>query len=287
MYRRKRKKRNTLLVVLLILIPVILLFLLSRNHRKPEPVIFSVEDAALVGVHSTCVCEADVTSLLLKKLDWDLTGSGPRVLIIHTHGTEAYTKEPGADYTESDPYRTMDDRYNMISIGKQVAKILTDHGIRVIHDTELYDYPSYDGAYDNARLAIQAYLEKYPTIELVLDIHRDAVELEDGTQWAPTTEVNGKPAAKVMITMGTGCAENNHPDWLDNMALAVKLDAQLEKLYPGLCRDITLRSSRFNQDLLPGMLLVEVGTAGNTHPEAKRAAEALAQGIVTLAGGAN
>ena len=276
-----------MLVVLLILIPVLLLFLLSRNHRKPEPVIFSVEDAVPVGVHSTCGCEADVTSLLLKKLDWDLTGSGPRVLIIHTHGTEAYTREPVADYAESDPYRTLDDRYNMISIGKQVAKILTDHGIRVIHDTEHYDYPSYDGAYDNARPTIQAYLEKYPTIELVLDIHRDAVELEDGTQWAPTTEVNGKPAAQVMITLGTGCAENNHPAWQENMALAVKLDAQLEKLYPGLCRDIALRSSRFNQDLLPGMLLVEVGTAGNTHQEAKRAAEALAQGIVTLAGGAN
>ena len=90
-----------------------------------------------------------------------------------------------------------------------------------------------------------------------------------------------------MLVMGSDKGSLSYPNWERNLALAVKLQAQLEQTYTGLCRPIKLVTSRYNQDLSTGALLVEVGTAGNTHAQAIRAAEYLAEGIVALAKGAN
>ena len=207
------------------------------------------------------------------------------MLIIHTHATESYAMENEAEYEETEEFRTLDEAYNMISIGNRVAEILEERGLEVIHDTNFYDYPSYDDSYDLARDAVAEYLKEHPTIQLVLDLHRDAALDYDGSQWAPVTEISGETAAKLMLVIGTGCAEDNQPNWQENMALAVKLHAVLETMYPGSCREIGLRSSRFNQDLSVGSVLVEVGTAGNTHEEAMNAAEALAEGIMAISEG--
>lgn len=281
---------EVLLAAALALIPA-WYFLQEKTGRteltQREPVCFTAEDAALVTVWSHCGCQADVEQALLKTLDWDLRQSGPQVLILHTHTTESYTQIDGENYSETESFRTLDEDYNMISIGNRVEEILTENGIEVIHDTQLYDYPSYDGAYDAAREAVEQYLKNNPTIQLVLDIHRDAVENEDGSQWAPTATVDGKTSAQLLFEIGTGCELDNNPTWRENFAVAAKLQAQLEKTWPGLCRDIDLRSSRYNQDLLQGFLLVEAGTAGNTHQEALTAAEALAKGILAISQGVN
>ena len=131
-------------------------------------------------------------------MNLDFSGEAPRVLIIHTHATESYTIEPGWEYTASSDYRTLDPEYNMIRVGEAMTRILEEAGIPVIHDTTLNDYPSYNGSYDRTRENIERYLEQYPSIQMVIDVHRDAVELLEGGQMATSATVNGKPSAQVM-----------------------------------------------------------------------------------------
>ena len=247
--------------------------------------VFSGEDAALLDIRYSCSLRPDLTELLQSPLDWDLTGAEPTVLILHTHATESYTKH-GENYAESSAFRTLDEHYNMLSVGDVVAAVLTQNGIGVIHDRELHDYPSYNGSYSHARKSIQEYLVQYPSIRLVLDLHRDASG-DLSNQFRTVANVEGESAAQLMLVMGTDAAGLKHPGWEENLALGLKLHAQLEKLAPGIMRPISLRAQRFNQDMTPGSLLIEVGAAGNSHPEALLAAEILGEAIVYLARGAN
>lgn len=251
--------------------------------NPPQMVSFSQGDLDLVEVTSACSYEVDLTECLQMPLAWDLTQNGPAVLIVHSHGSESYKKTE--NYTESTPYRTLDKDYNVVSIGAYLAELLETGGIGVIHDTTIHDHPSYNNSYIESRDAVNRYLEEYPSIRMVLDIHRDAVETADGKQKGYTVSVNGQDTAQLMMVVGTDASGRNHPDWQDNMALAVKLHVQLQKLAPGICRPISFRTQRFNQDLSAGAMLIEVGAAGNTRQEALLATEQLAQGILSLAYG--
>lgn len=220
----------------------------------------------------------DLAGLLTKPLFWDLYGEAPTVLILHTHSTESYTRQ-NEDYAESSSWRTLSEEYNMLSIGAEVAEILIEAGIPTIQDRELHDYPSYNGSYVDARKSIQAYLEEYPTIELILDLHRDASGDENG-QLRTLARVQGEDSAQLMVVLGT-----NYKTYEENLSLGLKVHALLERQNPGLMRPLQLRSQRFNQDLCPGALLIEVGAAGNSHKEAMLAAGQLAKAIIALARG--
>ena len=100
-----------------------------------------------------------------------------------------------------------------------------------------------------------------------------------------TVDSGGQASAQLMMVVGTDANGLDHPNWHENMALAVKLHAQLEKNTPGICRPISFRSQRFNQDLSTGALIVEVGAAGNTHGEAMEAVRLLAQAVIELSQG--
>lgn len=226
----------------------------------------------------------DLEQLLLEPLDWNLRSEEPTVLILHTHTTESYTRSDGEAYTESSAYRTLDEGYNMLSIGDRVAELLEAGGVKVIHDRTLHDYPSYNGSYMDAREAMERCLEQYPTVQLVLDLHRDAAEDGDG-QMDTSAQVGGRESAQLMLVVGTDEGGLEHPEWQENLSLALKLMAVLEQENEGICRPLGLRTERFNQDLSPGALLIEVGAAGNTHPEALTAAQALAEAILLLADG--
>ena len=226
----------------------------------------------------------DLEQLLLEPLDWNLRSEEPTVLILHPHTTESYTRSDGEAYTESSAYRTLDEGYNMLSIGDRVAELLEAGGVKVIHDRTLHDYPSYNGSYMDAREAMERCLEQYPTVQLVLDLHRDAAEDGDG-QMDTSAQVGGRESAQLMLVVGTDEGGLEHPEWQENLSLALKLMAVLEQENEGICRPLGLRTERFNQDLSPGALLIEVGAAGNTHPEALTAAQALAEAILLLADG--
>ena len=244
---------------------------------------FSAQDADKLKINCTFSHAADVPSLLTQPLQWDLTGSDPTVLIIHSHGTESFA--PTGEYAESTPYHTTDTAYNMISVGAYVAELLQQNGISVLQDTTLHDSPSYNAAYSNSRRSLQDYLEKYPSIRLVLDLHRDSFEDEAGNQLVQTVFSQNTTYAPLMLVVGTDNSGLTHPNWQNNLSLALKLQTQLESICPGICRDLNLRAQRFNQDLSDCALLVEVGASGNTHQEALRSAQVLAEGILSLAHG--
>ena len=246
-----------------------------------SPVSFSPEDAYTVTVGNVSGYSVDIDALLQQPLSWDLKTGEPTVLILHSHGSECYTEPVLA--TEN--YRTEDPRYNVVSVGAELKGLLEAKGIGVIHDTTLHDQPSYNSAYGNAREATETALARYPSIRLILDIHRDAAENSAGQQVKKIVTVGGEDVAQLMLVVGTDAGGLAHPNWEENMALAVKLHAQLEKTVPGICRPISFRTQRFNQDLSPGALIVEVGAAGNTRQEALRAIEYLAQAVIDLAKG--
>lgn len=256
------------------------------TQPPPPAPVFTQEDLSLLSLDNETGYDPDLSALAAAPLNWDLSGSGPAVLILHTHGTESYTPSPGEIYQESGDYRTLDEGYNMISVGDRVAARLEKAGIGVIHDRDLHDYPSYNASYSNARASIEAILEDNPSICLVLDLHRDAAAVGDG-QMDTSAQIGGQEAAQLMIVVGTDDGGLDHPNWQENLSLALKLQIQLERMYPGLCRPLNLCAERFNGDESPGALLIEVGAAGNTRPEALLAADALADGIIALAQGAN
>ena len=251
----------------------------ATEPTEPPPRLqFAQADLAEIRMHYGCDYRPDLSALLTKPLEWDLTGSEPTVLIIHTHATESYEGTEG--------YHSRDPSENMVSIGAEIARVLEAGGIRVLHDPTLHDDPNYNTAYSAARATIQRYLSLYPSIQLVLDIHRDASDDYDD-QMVTTATAGGQKCAQLMLVVGTDAGGNVHPNWQENLALALKLTAVLEQENPGICRPVDLRRERFNMDLTAGSLLVEVGAAGNTRQEALIAANALAQAILTLQKGAN
>ena len=222
--------------------------------------------------------QPDIEALLEKPLSWDLFGSEPAVLILHTHTTESYTKQ-GEDYAETSSWRTLEEGYNMVSIGSLVAEILEENGIAVVQETTLHDYPSYNGSYIRSRQSVREVLKEHRGIQLVLDLHRDAAG-EGKDQMRTQANVNGEPSAQLMVVIGT-----NHEAYEENLSLGLKLHVLLEQQFPGIMRPLQLRPQRFNQDLSSGALLIEVGAAGNSHKEARIAAKALAEAVVALAKG--
>lgn len=249
---------------------------------------FTAQDVkkAAVRYADDCNYRPDLEALVKQALDWDLTAAEPTVLIVHTHASESYTPTAEQSYTESSPYRTLNTEYNMVALGDRLTELLEQAGICVLHDRRIHDYPSYNSAYNNSRTAVEEYLRQYPSIQVVLDLHRDAVLLADGSQYAPTVEVDGAQTAQLMLVVGTDASGLEHPDWRENLAAALKLQILLEQAAPGITRPTILRAQRFNHDLSDGAMIVEVGTAGNTFAQAAAAIPILAQALIGLMNGA-
>ena len=195
-------------------------------------------------------------------------GEGPQILILHTHGSEAYSMTDGDTYEESDPYRTTDCTHNVVRVGEEMATVFRAYGFQVIHDTTLCDYPAYSGAYDRSKAVAEQWLERYPSIKVVLDVHRDALVGKEGEVYKLVSEEAGQKVAQVMMVLGTDAGGADHPRWKDNLAFALKLQRNLVKGYASLARPTVLRKARYNQQLSPGSVLVEVGGHGNSLSEA-------------------
>lgn len=256
----------------------------SKPAEQSVLPVFSAGEGSAMKVDGNCDYSVDLSALVQQSRAWDLTDGQPAVLIVHTHGSESYVNQEG--YQESSAYRTLDCGYNMVSIGDRVAEILEKGGVTVLHDRTLHDYPSYNDAYGNCRNSIRSYLEEYPSIRMVLDIHRDAATDSSGKEVAFSVQAGDKQAARIMLVVGTN-ARLEHPGWKKNLSLAAQLYAQLERDTPGICRSINLRRERFNQDMTDGSLLIEVGASGNTREEALLSAELLANSILAIAKGTN
>ena len=247
---------------------------------------FTSADLEAVELNDLSGYDPDLEYLLLSPLQWDLTDGQPRVLILHTHATESYTKQPGEIYEEDSDYRTLNPAFNMLSIGDELTRVLTAGGISVLHDRTLHDYPSYSGSYDLARDTIRSYLEAFPSVCMVIDLHRDALDFSKDPQLTTLADVGGNASAQLMIVAGTD-KNVSYENWEENLALGVKLTATLEKMYPGITRPLQLRAQRFNLDMTAGSILVEVGANGDSHQQALVAVRALGAAILVLSQGAN
>ncbi len=209
--------------------------------------------------------------------------SDPQVLILHTHATETFKTDDKDYFTESFSSRSNNNAQNMVSVGKIVAEKLNANGIKTLHDTTLHDYPSYSNSYSRSAATVKDYLKKYPSIKVVLDLHRDAVTKENGDKVKLVTEIGGKKAAQVMLVMGSQSGGvTNFPKWEENFKLAVRLQQTIEKKYPTLARPLMLMSKTYNQNLTTGSLLIEVGTDANTLSEVHYSAEMIGESLAEL-----
>lgn len=235
---------------------------------------YDYADGVYISNHSSQTIDA--AALASASVNITLPEEGPQVLIVHTHGCEAYTPDGTDLYEETDTSRTLDNDYNMVRVGEEMKRVFEEMGLTVLHDETLYDYPSYNEAYTRSRSAVAAWLEQYPSIKIVLDVHRDALVADDGTVYKAVTTIDGQPTAQVMLVMGTD-DRGDFPNWRENLTLAFQIQKSMNTLYPTLARPITVRSSHYNQFLSTGSLLVEVGCHGNTLQEALNGARLFAR----------
>lgn len=209
--------------------------------------------------------------------------SEPQVLIVHTHATESYMDEDLGYYYESFYPRDTDDNYNVVRVGKAICDKLAASGVGVAHCCVHHDDPQYYGAYDNSAQSILDYMERYPSIKIILDIHRDSITTDENEKIKPTFTYNGKKAAQIMIM----CGNDNYgyysfPNWEENLSLALKLQSTAETKYPGMTRPLYFGNFMYNMNLAPGSLLIEVGTDANTLDEAVCTGELLGDVIADV-----
>ena len=225
---------------------------------------------------------------LLKPFAAELTGEAPQILILHSHGSEGYTPAVDDGIVWSGDHRTTDSRYNVVRMGDAMAEVFAQAGISVLHDRTLYDYPEYAGAYDRSLAGIDRYLKEYPSIRFVLDVHRDAIETESGSRYAPVCTVDGRQAAQVMIICGCDNGTTVQlPGWRQNLRFAAAWERSMEGMYPGFTRPVLFSYRFYNQDLTTGSLLIEIGGHGNNLNEALYAGQLAAKGLAAaLLGGA-
>ena len=199
----------------------------------------------------------------------------PEVLIMHTHTTECYI----GDEMSGESERTTNENYNVCAVADVLAGSIEAYGIHTVHDKTIHDYPSYQGSYTRALNTITEDMKKYPSVKVVIDLHRDAYVYPDGTKLRVAANVNGRETAQAMLVLGTDSMGLYHPYWRANLSLAAKIQSAAEIMYPGMMRPINLRRERFNMHVTKGSILIEVGSNGNTLAEAKAAAENLGAAI--------
>ncbi len=214
--------------------------------------------------------DINIKKLLESKADLTVDKEKPAVLIFHTHTTETYEILDRDFYAVGHKTRSNDSAVNMVRVGEEIVKEIENAGYKVIHDKVIHD-SSYNGAYAHSRKSVESYLKEYPSIKVVLDIHRDAIQRSDGTKIKPIATVDGKKAAQIMII--SGCQEEGgpiegFPNWKKNLVFAIELQNTLEELFEGITRPLYFSPRKYNMDLTTCSLLVEVGSDANTLDEA-------------------
>ena len=228
---------------------------------------YIVDSTTMIGPE-----QLNVDDLLGRSMKIDQSTGGPKVLIFHTHSQETFVDSTPGDTNTS-----------IVGVGEYLTKLLNEKGIETIHDTGVYDIINgqldRSNAYENAEASIRPILEANPSVEVVIDLHRDGVAEDTHL----VTEINGKPTAKIMYFNGLSRTSTNgeiaylyNPYIQDNLAFSLQMELASESNYPGFARHIYLGGYRYNLHLVPKSLLVEAGAQTNTVEEMMNAMEVLA-----------
>lgn len=222
----------------------------------------------------TSAQELDAQVLLEKSMKINTEKKGPKILIYHTHSQETFADSVAGDDTQT-----------IVGIGDYLAQLLNEtYGIETIHDRGVYDVINgkldRSEAYELSGAAATKIMKEHPTIEVVIDLHRDGV----GENTRLVTDINGKPTAQIMFFNGLCRTKVNgdikyfsNPYIQDNLAFSLQMKLAAEEAYPGFTRRIYLKGYRYNMQLAPKMLLIEAGAQTNTIEEMKNAMEPLAE----------
>lgn len=211
----------------------------------------------------------------------ELYSDEPQVLILHTHTTESYEPYEKDWYDESYTSRSSDPGNGVVAVGEAIAGQLASAGINVIHDCTLHDL-TYNGAYSRSLGTALGVLDRYPSVKVVLDIHRDAIEYEDGTRVSAVTDIDGKKAAQAMIICAADDGTYGVPGFMNNLHFASALQQSMESRYPTLTRPVLFQYCQYNQQVSPGALLIEVGSHGNSIDQAVYSGELIGKSLAEL-----
>lgn len=223
---------------------------------------YQVDNTTTIGKE-----QLDVHKLLGVDMSVNTMVEGPVILIYHTHSQEGYSDSEIGDEKKS-----------VLGLGDELEKLLEEEGFSVLHHKGKYDVGDRNHAYSNAAPALEQLLKKYPSIQVVIDLHRDGVP--ETTHLV--TEVNGKKTAQIMFFNGLSrtTTQGNithlpNPYIEENLALSFQLELAAKEYYPNFARKTYLKGYRYNMHMCPKSILVEVGAQTNTYEEAKNAMKPL------------
>ena len=212
--------------------------------------------------------------------------SSPKVLIVHTHSSEAYNTEERISYFDNggELMRSDDAEKNVMSIGEYLAELLNKKGISTVHCSVIHDNMQYKDSFSRSESTVREYLEKYPSIKLVIDLHRDSLINSEGHIIRPVTLVDGEETAQIQCVVGSSWGGEECPNWQKNLSLAMKLREKLNASYTNICRPPELSALAYNQNLSEYSLMLLIGSCGNSLEEAKNAVECISDSLAELIG---
>jgi stage II sporulation protein P len=237
------------------------------EHLQDESMI---EKSGNISFIKECDVRVNAEELLAKPFKINFNKKGPKVLIYHTHASESYLQNLKKDG---------DSRNNgVIRVGDDLTKRLKiEYGIDAIHDTTINDRPDSRYSYNKSFYTVTNMLKKYPSIQLVIDLHRDGISNTE--KFRPVINIEGVNVSKIMIVVGTNYTGLEHPNWMTNLTLAVNMQKRIEEIRSGIARPITISKNRYNQHVTNYSLIVEVGGDGNTIEESIESNKYLADAI--------
>lgn len=224
----------------------------------------------------------NIEKVLSEPLELSIDKSKPAVLIFHSHTSEGYELIEREWYAQDYTSRSNDENLNVVRVGTEITNYLTALGYTVIHDKTIHDN-SYNDSYPSSRKTVAKHLEENPEIQIVLDIHRDSITLDNGEKIKPVNTIGGKKAAQLMIITGAEEGDvENFPDWEYNLRFALQLQKKCETMFPGLMRPVLFSQRKYNMDMTHFSLLIEMGSEANTLEEACYSGRMLAAALASL-----
>lgn len=268
------------LVILAVVVAVILFSIIdSGNDAEPAAAQVFSESGVLIPVPESG--ENEHTDEVVLNTDDIFTqvlsaSNGKSILIYHTHTHEAYEQAYEGEYAALEKWRTDDNEHNIVRVGDELAALLEKRGFNVVHDTTDHEQDDLSTAYIRSMETLSSRADE--EYDLYIDLHRDAYT--EGAQL--TCSYGGNESAKLMVLIGKGENFDVKPCYEENYALACELTDAINAVCPGLCREVMVKTGRYNQHVSPNSLLIEVGNNMNTLDEALSSMPALADAIYTV-----